>query len=136
LSTQIATDHNTRLVAKTTFIQTGESLPYVLVDPAADPNIARAAILIDPDDRDAFVSWIIENTSLGSDLMVTTINRLLEYSSDASHAREVMQEQGMALADDLFLSSPSSKVAKLLFRLFQTAQPKPGGSGFSVRSNW
>ncbi len=110
LTAQIATDHNTRLVTKTNFIKTGESQLFVLIDPTGDPNIARAAIVIDPDDRDAFVQWVIENTSaLGSDQPITTINGLLEHSSDASHAREAMQNQGMTIADDLFFIEPFFK---------------------------
>ena len=75
--------------------------------PDANPNIARAAIVIDPEDRDTFVRWVVKNTiQQGNDQLETTINCLLGYSSDATQARDAVQGQGMAHADDVFFTVP------------------------------
>ena len=128
LTAQISTEHNTRLITKTNFIKTGESQLYVLVDPSpgADPNVAKAAIVIDPDDREAFVAWVIENTTdMASDHPITTINGLLEHSSSDSHAREAMQKQGMTIAPGLFFIEP-------FFRGREAALTANTGSGTQI----
>ncbi len=109
VTAQVATDHNTRLVQKTNFIQTGESLLYVLVDPApgGDPNRAEAAMIIDPDDLDAFAEWLAGNsTDFGEVGPIATINGLLAMPSDRSQAQKAMKEQGMIIPDDFFFVEP------------------------------
>jgi hypothetical protein len=112
VTAQVATDHNTRLVQKTNFIKTGESLLYVLVDPApgGDPTRAEAAMIIDPDDLDAFAEWLAGNsTDYGQVGPIATVSGLLAMPSDRTQAREAMQEQGMVIPDDFFFIEPFFK---------------------------
>lgn len=109
VTAQVALDHNTRLVRKTNFIKTGEDLLYVLVDPApdADPNVAIAGIVLNPDQLDAFTEWLIlRSTGFGEAGPIATIDGLLTSSSNASHALKAMKNQGMTIAKDFYFIEP------------------------------
>ena len=109
VTAQIAQDYNTRLVRKTNFIKTGEDLFYVLVDPSpdADPNVALAGIVLDPDQLDAFIDWLLaRSTGFGAAGPIATIDGLRESSSSASHARDAMKNQGMTISPNFFFIEP------------------------------
>ena len=109
VSALVALDHNTRLVRKTNGIKTGEDLLYVLVDPAkdADINIAQAAIVIDPEDLDAFADWLTTNTTdFAAAGPIATISGLRANQSNSSHAYDAMKDQGMTTAPDFFFIEP------------------------------
>jgi hypothetical protein len=109
VSALVALDHNTRLVRKTNGVTTGEDLLYVLVDPAkdADITVAQAAIVIDPDDLDAFAGWLTANTTdFTATGPIATISGLRADQSNSSHAYRALNDQGMTPAPGFFFIEP------------------------------
>ncbi|QYK42486.1 MAG: hypothetical protein KF887_05030 [Paracoccaceae bacterium] len=105
----LATDHNVRLVRKTNGITTGESLLYVLMDPEADAGtmVARAGIVIDPDDLERVATYLIgSSVGFAAKGPVVEIGGLVARPGEASHARKAMREQGLTVAPEFFFVEP------------------------------
>lgn len=106
---QVALDHNVRLVRRTNFVKTGENLLYILVDPEAgkDVKIARAGIVIDPDQLDSFAEFILQHSvAFGAAGPVIEIGGLRSSEAHASHAKEAIGERGLTLGPDFFFVEP------------------------------
>lgn len=109
VTAQIALSHNTRLVRTTYAIKTTEDLLYVLVDPDAPQgtNIARAAIVFDPDDLDRVTGWIAENTvTFASDGPVLPVTGLLSGGTQIGMVSDALSDQGMTKGPDFFYITP------------------------------
>ncbi len=140
VTAQLALDHNTRLVKKTKFITTSESLLYVLVDdaPGADISVAQAGIIIDPDDKDAFIAWITGNiSSVGAAGPVVTVHGLRTAESHALHAYDAMEDQGMTRASGFifiepFIAGREAALAAVPANRASPMWPFAAGAGFFV----
>lgn len=109
VSAELALGENTRLVKKTNGITTGETLMYVLFAPGAPEGtkLAQAAILIDPDDLDAFIDWAgTQTTGFGVHGPVATITGLKVSPSEGMHASKAMTENGLTRAEGFFYIEP------------------------------
>jgi hypothetical protein len=109
VTAQIALDHNTRLIRKTNFITTGEDILYVLVDPDAPEGetVVRGAIVLDPDQKDRFADWAMENmVTYGGSGPVVTVNGLLDAGTQTSMVSDAFKEQGMAKGPNFFYIMP------------------------------
>lgn len=112
---QVASQHSVRLIKKTNGIKTGESLLYILVDPAAEAGdrVARGAIVIDPDDLDAFADWMIDRTlsvgSFGPAGPVLSLPGLVDHPSNASHANDAIKNRGFTRARNFEFIKPFLK---------------------------
>lgn len=110
VSAQIGLAHNTRLVRRTSGIKTDEDLLHVLFAPdaGADETAAAGAIIIDPEDLDAFVDWVTgQTTGAGALGPIVRILRLRTSEGEASHAYEAMDEDGLTRTDGFFCIAPS-----------------------------
>ncbi len=109
VTAQIALDHNTRLIRKTNFITTGEDILYVLVDPDAPEGetVVRGAIVLDPDQKDRFADWAMENmVTYGGSGPVVTVNGLLDGGTQTSMVSDAFKEQGMTKGPNFFYIMP------------------------------
>ncbi|MGL4236439.1 LPXTG cell wall anchor domain-containing protein [Tabrizicola sp.] len=109
VSAQFASEHNTRLVVTDKGKTVDEDLMIVLVDPdaAADETIARAAIVFEPEQKDAMVGWLTANmTGEGGAGPVVTVTGLVTSSSKGSHVSDALRDQGMMKASDFFYVQP------------------------------
>ncbi len=109
VTAQIALSHNTRLIRTTYFITTSEQLLYVLVDPdaTASTDIARAAIVFDPDDLDRVTDWIAENAeTFGGAGPVLTVTGLVSGGSQVGMVSDALSDQGMTKGPDFFYITP------------------------------
>lgn len=109
VTAQVATDHNTRLIRRTNFIKTDESVLYVLVDANAPANetVARGAIVIDPDQIDTLVDWLASNaTGFGDNGPVVKIDGLLDSGTDTSMVSKAFKDQGMTKGPNFFYIEP------------------------------
>ncbi len=104
------TDHNTRLVQKRNGITTSEKLMYVLgdIDPATGKPVARAAMLIEPGEKDAFINWIIAHTSFeaGLDTPLVEIDGLILHPAQSTHAFKALSEQQAAVDKGFYFIDP------------------------------
>ncbi|MGB8811634.1 MAG: hypothetical protein WCC57_00455, partial [Paracoccaceae bacterium] len=109
VTAQIAVEHNTRLVRKRNFITVGEDVLYVLVDAdaPADETVARGAIVVDPDQVDALVDWMVTNAAgLGQGGPVVKVDGLLDYGTQNSMVSDALADQGMTKGPNFFFVAP------------------------------
>jgi hypothetical protein len=105
----LAVDQNVRLVRKKNGITTGESLLFVLMDADAgdDARVARAGIVIDPDDLDKVAAYLMASTvDFRGDRPVVEIGGLVRRPSEASHAKTAMRDNGLTVAPEFFFIEP------------------------------
>lgn len=105
----VATAHNTKLIEKTNFIQTGEDFMVVLQDETAgvDEKSVRAIILLETDQIDAWGNWALARavnfTETGP---VIEMSGLRAAGRNTSHVSQVLRERGLKKAENFTYLEP------------------------------
>lgn len=121
------TDHMTRLVRKTNFIKTGETL-FVPFGPADAPagTTVLGGLTFSKAEYEAFLSWALTQPVEARDEgLVLTLAGVLVPGDDTSHARSAMAEQGVEIASHALYLHPFLGERGAALRAFAAEQGDP-----------
>ncbi|MEM6897478.1 MAG: hypothetical protein AAF576_08845, partial [Pseudomonadota bacterium] len=107
---QVDDTYNTRLVKRTNGITTDETLMQAIFAQDADlsTSVVLGVILVDASLEEDYLAWMLDNLQdFGERGLIHDIHGLVETShSKASHARDVLREDGLTLAPNMVYITP------------------------------
>lgn len=112
VSAQIAMDHKVRLVETTNGKTTSERLMFILLAPdaSAEARTAQGAVILHPDELEAFAAWATLKTLMGgregAQGPVMQLDGMVDSPSDKSHIKTALKNQGYTAAKDFLYIAP------------------------------